>query len=54
MEHDGARGTCEDVSTEHGQFECSECGCKVLDVSCITDGELRFCPDCGRWVDVWD
>ena len=43
--------TCEDVSTEHGKFECSYCGCKITDTRCVDNGLVRFCPDCGRWVE---
>lgn len=39
---------CEDVSTEYGKFECSNCGCMIRDTSCIENGVVYFCPDCGK------
>lgn len=43
--------TCEDVSTEHGKFECSYCGCKITDTTCVDNGLVHFCPDCGRSIE---
>lgn len=42
--------TCDDVSTEYGEFECSRCGCKITDTSCVDYGGIHFCPDCGSMV----
>lgn len=43
--------TCEDVSTEYGEFECSYCGCKITNTECFENGGVYFCPDCGRTVE---
>ena len=42
--------TCEDISTMHGVFICSECGCRVEEAS-VSFGGINFCPDCGKLVE---
>lgn len=42
--------TCEDVSTTHGVFKCSECGCTV-DEEGVDWGGVNHCPDCGKRVE---
>lgn len=46
--------TCEDISTEYGKFECSNCGCRITDTTCVDNGRVYFCPDCGRAVENAD
>lgn len=46
--------TCEDVSTEYGKFECSNCGCRITDTTYVENGGVYFCPDCGKAVENAD
>lgn len=45
---------CEDISTEYGKFECSNCGCRITDTTCVENGGVYFCPDCGKAVENAD
>ena len=43
------RGECEDISTVHGIFKCSECFCTVEE-DAVDFGLVNYCPDCGMVV----
>ena len=42
-------GECEDISTTHGIFKCSNCLCTVKEDG-VDYGGINYCPDCGKVV----